>query len=68
MNESKGVAVAEEEQPTKKCFQCRKAEPGTGGVLCVGCLHDIATAPLAYDVAFANAKKLSGQYTTSQYR
>jgi hypothetical protein len=56
------VAVAEEEQPTTKCFQCRNAEPGPGGVLCAGCLHDIATAPLAYDVALANAKKLSSQY------
>jgi hypothetical protein len=31
-------------------------------VLCAGCLHDIATAPLAYDMALANAKKLSSQY------
>ncbi|MFI5614659.1 hypothetical protein [Amycolatopsis sp. NPDC051903] len=62
MDESRGMAVADEEQPTKKCFQCRKAEPGPGGVLCAGCLHDITTAPLSYDVALANAKKLSSQY------
>ncbi|MEU4674857.1 hypothetical protein AB0F91_44700 [Amycolatopsis sp. NPDC023774] len=37
-------------------------------LLCPGCRQEIATAPLAYEVALANAKKLSGQYTTSQYR
>ncbi|QRP42815.1 hypothetical protein [Amycolatopsis sp. FDAARGOS 1241] len=60
--------MAAEERALKKCFRCRKSEPGPGGVLCPGCVQEITTASPAYDIALANAKKLSKQYTTSQYR